>query len=562
MSREIKKLEPNDSLEKKQGGEKWGSLIHNGVLFPPTYEPLPPSIKILYNKKPVVLDNKNTNNPLNISAEEAAVFMAMRMEQDDRLGEKDKKRKKVQDDKKFMDNFWKDWRKVLGENHTIKDIYQVDFTPIQKFLSSRSEQKKEAKKNMTKEEKKQEKKQKESIKELYGYALVDGRKIPLGNYQIQPPGIFIGHGEAPLRGKIKKRIKPSDITLNISKRYIPKCYDNKKGCKWGDTVENKDVEWVAFWKNPVNDKPNYVNLSRQESHFVHDSDKNKFEKARNLGRNIERVRTLYKKDLENENKLKKQLATAVYLLDELAIRPGTEKDESKEAGTQGLTTLKCDNIEFKTKNTILIKFIGKSSIEFTKTFLVLPVVYKNLKELCERSSKKKMFPGVDSNSLNGYLKTLLPGLTAKVFRTYKASSILQKELSKNIPSVDDEIHTKKLVYDKVNIEVAKALNHKKMGGSSDKVDKIKIKIEELEQKKIDASDKQKKTIQKSIDLAKSKLEEAEQNISTSTSKVNYMDPRIVVAWCKMVEMPIEKMYNKGSLKKFVWSMDTNSEWKF
>jgi DNA topoisomerase-1 len=269
--------------------------------------------------------------------------------------------------------------------------------------------------------------------------------------------------------------------------------------------------------------------------------------------------------LSSSNSEIRQLATAVYLLDVIAIRPGTEKDEAKEAGTLGLTTLKCSNIKFEKDNNITIDFIGKSSIQFTKTFKVDKIVYDNLQKLCKGKAKTaEIFPDVNATSLNDYLKTLLPNLTAKVFRTYKASSILQAELAENIPDPDDATHEKKLVYDRVNIEVAKALNHKKMGGTSgERVEKLKEKIKEAkEKKKKSTTPKQKASAQKSIDTNTAKLEEAQYNISTSTSKVNYLDPRITVAWCKQGEVPIEKIYNKTQLAKFVWAMETPAEWRF
>jgi len=85
---------------------------------------------------------------------------------------------------------------------------------------------------------------------------------------------------------------------------------------------------------------------------------------------------------------------------------------------------------------------------------------------------------------------------------------------------------------------------------------IKNKLKEAK------TDAQKKTAQKSLDIQEAKLEETELNISTSTSKVNYLDPRIVVSWCKSIEMPIEKIYNKTQLQKFVWSMDVDPAWQF
>jgi DNA topoisomerase I len=568
---DIKKLSANTRAEKwwegveKKETNKWKTLQHNGVLFPPPYEPLPPKIQVLYKGKPVKLDSANTKNPFGITAEEAAVFFAMKMEQDDRLAEKDPQRKKAVDDKKFTDNFWKDWKKILGSSHPIQTFKDVDFAPVQKYIAQRSETKKAAKKGLSKDVKTAEKEQKEAVKDLYGYAVVDGVKIPLGNYMVQPPGLYIGHGNHPKRGKIKARIQPKDIVLNVTKKNVPKCFINGEPCSWGDIVEDHDVTWIAAYRHPITEEMNYVWLKREASEWVCASDMEKFDKARNLAKNIEKVRKQYTKDLSSSNSEIRQLATAVYLLDVIAIRPGTEKDEAKEAGTLGLTTLKCSNIKFEKDNNITIDFIGKSSIQFTKTFKVDKIVYDNLQKLCKGKVKTaEIFPDVNATSLNDYLKTLLPNLTAKVFRTYKASSILQAELSENIPDPDDATHEKKLVYDRVNIEVAKALNHKKMGGTSgERVEKLKEKIKEAkEKKKKSTTPKQKASAQKSIDTNTAKLEEAQYNISTSTSKVNYLDPRITVAWCKQGEVPIEKIYNKTQLAKFVWAMETPAEWRF
>ena len=157
----------------------------------------------------------------------------------------------------------------------------------------------------------------------------------------------------------------------------------------------------------------------------------------------------------------------------------------------------------------------------------------------------------------------MPGLTAKVFRTWRASSILQQELDKNKVDVNSATHIKKLVYDKANIASALRLNHKRMSENTEKIQKLNEKIKELYDKQKEAkTEKQQAAVQKSIEIAEAKLEESEHNISLATSKVNYIDPRIVVSWCKKSEMPIEKIYNKSQLKKFVWSMSNETDWQF
>ena len=51
-------------------------------------------------------------------------------------------------------------------------------------------------------------------------------------------------------------------------------------------------------------------------------------------------------------------------------------------------------------------------------------------------------------------------------------------------------------------------------------------------------------------------------VALGTSKINYLDPRITVAWCKRQEVPIEKIFNKSLITKFHWAMDIEPEFKF
>lgn len=53
-----------------------------------------------------------------------------------------------------------------------------------------------------------------------------------------------------------------------------------------------------------------------------------------------------------------------------------------------------------------------------------------------------------------------------------------------------------------------------------------------------------------------------QTVALGTSKINYMDPRITVAWCKRNEVPIEKGFNKSLLGKFKWAMDVKLGFQF
>jgi DNA topoisomerase-1 len=51
-------------------------------------------------------------------------------------------------------------------------------------------------------------------------------------------------------------------------------------------------------------------------------------------------------------------------------------------------------------------------------------------------------------------------------------------------------------------------------------------------------------------------------VSLGTSKINYMDPRITVAWCKRNEVPIEKVFSRTLRDKFNWAMAVLPDWEF
>lgn len=74
-----------------------------------------------------------------------------------------------------------------------------------------------------------------------------------------------------------------------------------------------------------------------------------------------------------------------------------------------------------------------------------------------------LFDKIDAQALNDYLKELLEGLTAKVFRTYNASSTLQNELNKcDLEGLTME--EKFLKYKEANKQVAILCNHQKTVG--------------------------------------------------------------------------------------------------
>ena len=54
------------------------------------------------------------------------------------------------------------------------------------------------------------------MEEPYLYAIVDGRKEKVGNFRIEPPGLFRGRGDHPKTGRLKvEELKWDYVTLNL-----------------------------------------------------------------------------------------------------------------------------------------------------------------------------------------------------------------------------------------------------------------------------------------------------------------------------------------------------------
>ena len=95
-------------------------------------------------------------------------------------------------------------------------------------------------------------------------------------------------------------------------------------------------------------------------------------------KHIDRIRQDYRKNLKAELMADRQKATAVYLIDQLALRAGNEKGED-EADTVGCCSLKFEHVTLKPPNIVIFDFLGKDSIRFYNEVPVDEQVFKNLK---------------------------------------------------------------------------------------------------------------------------------------------------------------------------------------
>ncbi|CAA7261616.1 unnamed protein product [Cyclocybe aegerita] len=419
------------------GTLKWTTLEHHGVLFPPPYEPLPSSTKMKYNGVEVDLPPES---------EEVAGFYGALLETDHAK------------DATFNKNFFEDWKTVLKKfpprnGVKITNFDLCDFRPMFEYFESE----KVKKKAMTTEEKKAAKKAKDEMEAKYATCLLDGRKEKVGNFRVEPPGLFRGRGEHPRKGALKHRLRPEDITINLG-TSAPIPVPNMPG-EWKAVTHDKTVTWLATWTENINGNHKYVFLAAGSS-LKGQSDMQKFEKARELKNHVDRIRANYTSDLKSKVMADRQRATAMYFIDKLALRAGNEKGED-EADTVGCCSLRCEHVTLEAPDFIIFDFLGKDSIRYYNRVQVEPQVFKNIRIFKEnKNDDDNLFDRVTTSSLNKHLNNEMKGLTAKVFRTFNASITFQRLLDEE-DLEGATLQERLAAYNKANRQVAILCNHQR-----------------------------------------------------------------------------------------------------
>jgi len=573
-----------------KGDIKWQTLDHNGVVFPPPYSPH--HIKLLYDGKPLDLTPEQ---------EEMATFYAQMIETD-------WVKKKV-----FNRNFFLEFRKMLvAPDAAIKHpecthFNKFNFRPIYDWCMKKKEEDKALRKTAAFKEK--TKKERDEANDLYGFAIVDGVREKVGNFKVEPPGLFRGRGDHPKMGLLKKRLRPEQITLNIGEGVaVPPC--PVEGHNWGGVVHDRTVTYIAKWVENINGQHKFVYL-HASSRFKGQSDLAKYEKARELKKHIKRIRADYTKKFTSRDITDQQLATCVWIIDKLSIRVGNEKDTDEEADTVGVCSFRVEHLkDFKKgddgKFYVTLDFLGKDSMQYLNTVEVPEQIWKNIKKYHNKpNNDSPIFEHVEPGLVNDYLKRMMPGLSAKVFRTHNASTTLCAELHKTVQfkftdrvadvTAESPEHEKKYFYDNCNKTVAILCNHKRTV-NNEVFEKSEVKMNE----KIQKAEKEHKDLQKRLKLAQGKrkpkgsedfkwvrkdpeqikkqlekkktqlnkykmdkqLKLENKEVALGTSKINYNDPRITVAFAKRLELPIEKVFNKALLDKFPWAMAAAPQFVF
>lgn len=516
---------------------KWKALEHNGVAFPPEYEPK--GFKIKIKGKTIAL------TPLQ---EEMAVAWAK------------KKDTPYVQDPVFAENFVEDFIKLFPPEFKDATINDIDFGEIYEWVDKEKNivLDKETKKRRAAERKKI----REEMKAKYGVAKVDGETFDIANWLVEPPGIFMGRGRHPLRGKWKPRVYPKDVTLNLGKdAKVPPA-------DWGQIIHDHDSMWLARWVDKLTDKEKYVWLSDAAT-LRQERDKAKYDKATHLGEHIEKVVNKIYTAMGSKDPKERQISTVCYLIYKLAMRVGDEKDPD-EADTVGATTLRVEHIKLN-GSAIEFDFLGKDSVRWQKSIELNgrdKVVYENMKEFVKgKKPDDLVFSSIASRHVNDFLGKIVKGLTAKVFRTFLATEIVKNYLSGVNGKIEESSEFVKVYHAKMaNLQAAIACNHKKAPAKNfeQSLEKKRERIEKIKESiKKAKTDKQRVKVEERLEKAKLQLELAEttKDYNLGTSLRNYIDPRVIKAWANHVNLDWKKIYTSALQRKFMWVEKAAPKWQ-
>ena len=354
------------------------------------------------------------------------------------------------EDPAFAENFHQDFSEILGIKVLPGDI---DYSTIHQLVLDEREQRA----NLSREERKalaaERKAVREANKEKYGWATVDGESMEIGNYTVEPSSIFMGRGQHPMRGRWKKGPRHEDIELNLSPD-APRPPGNWKPIAW-----EPDTMWIARWRDKLSGKIKYV-WPHDSSPLKQRKDIEKFDKALDLRKQLNKVKRHIDENLEHEDPLRKKTATVTFLIDHCKFRVGDEKDDEEEAETIGASTLRPEHLRFNGDGTVTFDFLGKDSVRHILCVQMPDPVIENLKEFSAKP-ETPLFEGVDSKRVSDFLDEVMTGLSAKVFRTHYSTTTVERKLKRSKVESTDPDYVKKHAATMANLEAAKVCNHKR-----------------------------------------------------------------------------------------------------
>ena len=553
---------------------------------------------IKFPKEPPYIDEYYQNdNKLNLSYRAIKMLFAWSTLAD-----------KYKENKMYRRNFYTSLKTELTEEQKVFN-FPTDFENILSEMKTIKEKYAEEKREYNKLHKKEIIEENKKWKEKYGYALVDGEKVEIGNSLIESSRIFIGRGDCCWGGYWVDDVMPEDICINSS--YPFPC---NYGTHTWEEVSFKDTMSIATYIEHLVGKKDVVIQKAiwfsNKSSFKADSDEEKFENARLLQVNIKKVTKAIKDAFLSDNIKRRQIGCCAYIISKFGIRAGNENKRNN--GVVGASTLKVENIElYVDKQQVHLKFLGKDSMTYDNTLKVdTDVLLPLWKCMDGKNCKEELFDRITSHDVNEFLNNIckdIPHLTGKLFRTTFGTSLLVEEIQKrNWDNLTDKqfknqyMDCAKVVTIKLNHKktLTKEQNEKidettkkKIKSAKDSFEKTKSSVEKklskleglendykscLEGKilkdKLAEIKEQKNQLKKKLNNAEQKFKDTKKlaktnsenrEIALNTAMTSYSSPKVAYSLCKDTNHSPTTIYSKALVERFnVWANDVSVDyWK-
>ncbi len=565
-------------------------LVHNGVIVPDP--PVPPGLSITARGRQIALTPKQEEMALAWARKKDTVYV---------------------EDEVFVANFMADFSQALGIEPPLT-LEEVDLSAYYALVDEERRQREALTPQERKEQAAARRQVREELKARYGYAIVNGQRVELGTYMVEPSGIFMGRGQHPLRGRWKEGASQEDITLN----YGP--HPEEMEGRWAEVLWQPESLWVARWKDKLSGKLKYIWLS-DTAPVKQRREAQKFDQALRLDGRLDDVRQAIERGLVAESPRDRMVATACYLIDHLCLRVGDEK-EADEADTVGATTLRPEHVTLHEDGSVEFRFLGKDSVEWHKTIRPPQVVYDNLAELILHARPSstsvenggnarglpQLFPDIASRDVNAFLSRIIPRLSAKMFRTYHATKAVERSLGRSGVKREHPEYRKWEAASVANLVAAELCNHTKqvrgnwesareryeqrIARAQERIDRYREQVagyqarhEELKQEARQAEEdapteerksalrqryaRQLATAWRRVGTARERLARAEdaqgkiraqlaiaqrkRRWNTNTSLRSYIDPRVYHRWGQAVDYDaLNSFYPTTLRRKYAW----------
>ncbi|KAH8377479.1 hypothetical protein KR093_005658 [Drosophila rubida] len=500
----------SDSVKYKKA-IKWFSLRHNGPLFAPTYKRLPPSVRFYYDDEPLQLSEL---------AEEVATLYAKLLHTDDAQTPQ------------FIFNFFSDFRSVLTDEQSerVMDFNLCKFSEIHEYFESRGELNKS---RFAAEDEEQI--------QRHAYCYIDGERRSISHYRLKPLSLCCNSHQGA-KGTIIPRVQAEQVSINCDENEpVP---EPPVGHSWLQVVHDRTLRWLFCWRDICSGKMIYAYARRQTVNFQLPN-KQQLEVARRLALRLNSIRLDYQLMCHSEHWVERQRSIALYCIDRLAMSCGRHLPE--EMDTAGVGKLRRKHLKLESSSTCgtnvmhLNLFNGSEEKSFNlenQMFFLLNTI------LAGKQSQDLIFEELTPELLSDYLETLLDGLTSHIFRICNASLMLEKSL--------DAVHTLCMAdllqsyHDSLQEVLAFCTFRQPIESRSISLIKSRGRVENIsaDQMRINA-----------ISECMQPLVEA---------SLNYLDPRITIAWCMRSFIPINLVYKSSPLRlKLKWALDiTTRDFRF